>query len=54
MSLFRIRVDLVFISEDFDRSSDEIDVVRFIIVCILDFTSDYNVWVLIGLVDIDS
>ena len=41
MSLFRIRVDLVFISEDSDRSLDEIDVVRFMVVCILDFTPDY-------------
>ena len=53
MSLFRIRVDLVFISENYNRSSDEIDVVGFIVVCILDFIPDYTVWVLIGLVDID-
>ena len=43
MSLFRIRVDLVFISEDFDRSSNKNDIVRFIVVCIFDFSRDYTV-----------
>ena len=49
MSLFRIRVDLVFILEDFDRNSDEIDVLGIIVMCIPDFTPDFNVRVLMVL-----
>ena len=49
MSLFRIRVDLMFILEDFDRNSDEIDVLGIIVVCIPDFTPDFNVRVLMVL-----
>ena len=42
MSLSRIRVDLVFVSKDFDQYSDEIDVFEFIVVSILSFTPDYT------------
>jgi len=41
MSLFRIRVDLVFVSEDFDQYSDEIDVFRFIVMTSPDVPPDY-------------
>jgi len=34
---------LVFVPEDFDRCSDEIDVVEFIVVGISNFTPDYTV-----------
>jgi len=37
---------LVFVSEDFDRCSDDIDVVEFIFVSSSCFTPDYTVWVL--------
>jgi len=36
----------VFVSEDFDQCSDEIDVVRFVVVSIPYFTPDYTVGVL--------
>ena len=38
-----IDMKFVFFSEDFDQCSDEIDVVGFIVVSILDFTPDYTV-----------
>jgi len=43
MSLFRIRVDLVFVSEDFDQYSDEIDVFGFIVMSIPGSTPNYTV-----------
>jgi len=46
MDLVRIRIDRHEVSvrsEDFDRCSDEIDIVGFIIVGISDFTPDYTV-----------
>ena len=46
LELELIDMRLVFISEDFDQYSDEINVFEFIIVGYPSFTSDYTIWVL--------
>jgi len=43
LELELIDMRLVFVSEDFDRCSDEIHVVGVIVVGIPDFTPDYTV-----------
>ena len=43
LELELIDMRFVLFSEDFDQCSDQIDLVRFIVVSISDFTPDYTV-----------